>query len=415
MTTLPGKPAPHLDVSALLNASEAAAPAEGVDAVAAALGGMLGAKEVSFLIADISGGALVRLTRAPGADQAGQRPAHERVPLSGSVQGEALRTQQVLQASAADGVWLYAPVTQRGDTVGVLELLLDGPVEPAVVRAVSQAAHALAYVVIADRRFSDLYEWGQRTSPLMLAAEIQRRLVPASFTCEAGQFSLSGWFIPADEAGGDTFDYILDRETLHLSITDAMGHGVGAAQLATLAVGSLRNSRRRGAGVVEMAQTASRAVDEHAGQDQFITGQVLRLELTSGALEIVNAGHVAPLLVRDGVVENLALDADPAFGIGPEMPYRVQHRQLEPGDRLVLLTDGMYERNAEAAQIDKLLTTLTDLHPREAVQAMTAAVLKATEGSVLDDATALVLDWYGGPARERGAKAGAGIGLASGS
>jgi len=142
---------------------------------------------------------------------------------------------------------------------------------------------------------------------------------------------------------------------------------------------------------------------------------VLRLDLASGELDIVNAGHVNPLLVRGGVVENLALDADPAFGIGPEMPYRLQHRQLEPGDRLVLLTDGMYERNAEAAQIDKLLTTLADLHPREAVQAMTAAVLEATEGRVLDDATALVLDWYGGPARERGADAGAGIGLASGS
>jgi len=397
----------------LLSAAEAAAPAEGVDAVALALAGMLGATKVSFLIADVSGGALVRLTRAPGASPAGQRPAHERVAISGSVQGTALRTQQVLQSPAADGVWLYAPVTQRGETVGVLELLLDGPVTPAVVRSVSQAAHALAYVVIADRRYSDLYEWGQRTSPLMLAAEIQRRLLPASYTCEAGQFSMSGWLIPANEAGGDTFDYILDRDTLHLSMTDAMGHGVKAAQLATLAVGSLRNSRRRGAGVVEMAQTASRAVADYGGPDQFVTGQVVRLDLASGALELVNAGHVNPLLVRDGVVDNLALEADPVFGVWPKLPYRLQHRRLEPGDRLVLLTDGMYERNAEAAQIDKLLTTLADLHPREAVQVLTAAVQQAADGNVLDDATALVLDWYGGPARDRDAGAGAGIGLAS--
>ena len=82
--------------------------------------------------------------------------------------------------AADDGVWLYAPVTQRGETVGVLELLLAGPAGPAVVSSVSQAAHALAFVVIADRRYSDLYEWGQRSSPLALAAEIQRRLLPAS-------------------------------------------------------------------------------------------------------------------------------------------------------------------------------------------------------------------------------------------
>jgi len=374
---------------------------------------MLGAKEVSFLIADISGGVLVRLTRAPKTGPAAQRPAHERVDIAGSVQGTALRTQRVQQVLASDGVWLHAPVTQRGETVGVLELLLDGPVEPAVERSVSQAAHALAYVVIADRRYSDLYEWGQRTSPLELSAEIQRRLLPTSYTCEASQFSMSGWLIPANEAGGDTFDYILDRDTLHLSMTDAMGHGVQAAQLATLGVGSLRNSRRRGAGVVEMAQTASRAVAEHARQDQFVTGQVLRLDLASGALDLVNAGHPNPLLVRGGVVDDLALDADPAFGVSPGLPYQVQRRQLEPGDRLVLLTDGMYERNAGAAQIDTLLATLTDLHPREAVQVLTDSVLKATGGKMLDDATALVLDWYGGPARDRGTNAGAGIGLAS--
>ena len=403
-----------LDVSALLDAAEAAAPAAGVDALAAALARMLGAKEVSFLIADISGGTLVRLTRTPTDGPAAQRPPAEQVPIADSPQGSALRTQRVQQVDAPDGVWLFAPVTQRGESVGVLELLIAGPAGPAVLAAVSQAAHALAFVVIADRRYSDLYEWGQRSTPLALAAEIQRRLLPASYTCEAGQFSLSGWLIPANEAGGDTFDYILDRDTLHLSITDAMGHGVEAAQLATLAVASLRNSRRRGAGVLEMAQTASRVLAEHGREDQFVTGQVLRVDLATGQVELVNAGHMRPLLVRDGEVTQLPLAADPVFGVWPDMPYQLQRFDLVVGDRLVLLTDGMYERNAEAAAVDQLLPTLHDLHPREAVQALTAAVLTATEGDVLDDATALVLDWYGGPTRDRGAVAGAGRGLASG-
>jgi serine phosphatase RsbU (regulator of sigma subunit) len=404
---------PTLDVGALLDAAEAAPPAEGVDAVAEALAQMLGATEVSFLIADISGGALIRLARAPRIDPAARRSTNERVPINDSGQGDALRTQQVRQVPSVDGTWIYAPVTQRGESVGVLELLLSGPVDDDVVRSVSRASHALAFVVIADRRFSDLYEWGQRSSQLSLAAEIQRRLLPASYTCEAGQFSLSGWLIPANEAGGDTFDSILDREILQLSITDAMGHGVQAAHLATLAVGSLRNSRRNGAGVLEMAQTASQAVAEHAGPDQFVTGQVLRIELATGHVQLVNAGHQRPMLVRGGVATQLAIDADPVFGVLPDRAYSVQHLQLEAGDRLVLLTDGMYERNAEAAAVDQLLPTLQDLHPRESVQALTAAVLAATHGDVLDDATALVLDWYGGPARDRATTAGAGTGLAS--
>ena len=404
---------PRLDVSALLDAVEAAAPAEGVDALADLLADMLWAEEVSFLIADISGGALARLARAPRSASAAQRAAPAQVLIADTPQGTALRTQQVQQEARPDGVWLYAPVTERGETVGVLELLLDEPPTSDTLRLVCEAAHALAFVVIADRRFSDLYEWGQRSTPLALAAEIQRRLLPASYTCEASQFSLSGWLIPADEAGGDTFDYIVGRDVLHLSITDAMGHGVQAAQLATLAVASLRNSRRRGAGVLEMAQTASRALADHGRPDQFVSGQVLRLALATGRIEIVNAGHVSPLLVRAGVVTQVPLKADAVFGVLPDEPYRLQHVQLQPGDRLVLMTDGMYERNAAAAHVDQLLPTLSDLHPREAVQTLTAAVLAVTKENLLDDATSLVLDWYGGPARGRRSTSGASRGVAS--
>ena len=71
---------------------------------------------------------------------------------------------------------------------------------------VARAAHALAYVVIANRRFTDLFAWGQRSVPLSLAAEIQHRLLPGSYTCEAGQFTLAAWLEPAGNVGGDTFD-----------------------------------------------------------------------------------------------------------------------------------------------------------------------------------------------------------------
>ena len=119
---------------------------------------------------------------------------------------------------------------------------------------VAFAAHALAYVVIANRRFTDLFEWGQRSVPLSLAAEIQHRLLPGAYTCEAGQFTLAGWLEPAGNVGGDTFDFALERDMLHFSMTDAMGHEVAAALLATLMVGGLRNARRAGVGLAEQAR-----------------------------------------------------------------------------------------------------------------------------------------------------------------
>ncbi|HVE98487.1 MAG TPA: PP2C family protein-serine/threonine phosphatase [Mycobacteriales bacterium] len=399
-----------VDLRALLDAAESASPTEGVDALAAELAKMVGAAEVSFLIADIAGGTLVRLARAAidgGAVR--DREPEDTVTIDGTAAGAAMRTQtvQFVPPTDGEGTWVLAPVTERGEAVGVLELLLPYEPDEHTVSYLAAAAHALAYVVIADRRYTDLYEWSSRSAPLTLEAEIQRRLLPLSYTCEAGQFSLGGWLVPATAAGGDTFDFALDREVLHLSITDAMGHGVGAALLATLGVGSLRNSRREKRTLVEHALRANRALIDHAKGDQFLTGQLLRVELSTGRVEVVNAGHVLPLVVRDGVPTEMKLHADAAFGIDANTAYRLQEFSLIPGDRLVLLTDGMFERNAAEADVVGLLSEIGDLHPREAVQVLTAAVASASKWNLDDDATALVLDWYGGPDQTRHASSGA--------
>lgn len=403
-----------VDLRTLLDAVEAASPTQGVSVLAAELAKMVGAAEVSFLIADVAGGTLVRLARS-GNESARERESADTVPLEGTAAGTALRTQtvQMVPVPEGDEVWLLAPVTERGEAVGVLELLLPYQPDPQTVDYVADAAHALAYVVIADRRYTDLYEWNSRSAPLTLEAEIQRRLLPLSYTCEAGQFTLGGWLVPATAAGGDTFDFALDRDVLHMSITDAMGHGVAAALLATLGVGSLRNSRREGLPLVEHAREANRALVHHANSDQFLTGQLFRVELATGLVEVVNAGHVVPLLVRGGTPVEVKLDADPPFGIVVEADYRLQEFRLLPGDRLVLLTDGMLERNAKDADVVGLLSEIGPLHPREAVQALTAAVVAASKEQLEDDATVLVLDWYGGPDQTRDASSGASADRAS--
>jgi len=139
----------------------------------------------------------------------------------------------------------------------VLELSLPESPDEQTLVDVAFAAHALAYVVIANRRFTDLFEWGQRSVRLSLAAEIQHRLLPGAFTCEGGQFTLAAWLEPAGEIAGDSFDFAIERDTLHLSMSDARGHAVGAAILATLFVGALRNARRAGVGLAEQARLAN--------------------------------------------------------------------------------------------------------------------------------------------------------------
>lgn len=92
---------------------------------------------------------------------------------------------------------MLAPITERGEALGLLELELPEEPSPAVVDEVRRTAHGLGYVVIASRRHTDLYEWGQRSTPFSLSAEIQRRLLPAAYTCEAGSFTLAAWLEPA--------------------------------------------------------------------------------------------------------------------------------------------------------------------------------------------------------------------------
>jgi serine phosphatase RsbU (regulator of sigma subunit) len=405
-----------IDVRALLARVEDGAPVEAAESVAAELAELLGARAATFLVADFSGRALVRLASVARASEAVRTQAAENaetVPLAGTRYDQVLRSQQVDVRELGDGVRLIAPVTDRGDAIGLLELDLPRYPTDDEVAEVAAGAHALAYVVIAARRHTDLFEWGQRTTHFSLAAEIQRRLLPSSYTCEAGQFTLAGWLEPASSVGGDTFDYVLDRRTLQLSVSDAVGHQVSAALLATLLVGALRNARRRGLPLEEQARYANEALTEHAPLGQFVTGQLVRVDLTTGRATVVNAGHPFPLRLREGRVSEVELAIDPPFGVEPGRSFSVQEFPLEPGDRIVFLTDGMQERNAASLDVADTLAATAGLHPREVVHELGAAVLRATGGDLRDDATMMCLDWYGGPLRRRDSDYGSDRRLAS--
>src|SRR3954471_18944975 len=117
---------PVIDVGALLEKVEAAAPIDAVEAVATALGDMVRAREVALLIADFTGRAVVRLTsagRVAGARSHGVEQA-ETLPLSGTVYEQVLRTQQVDVAALDGGARMIVPVTDRGDAIGLLEVVL---------------------------------------------------------------------------------------------------------------------------------------------------------------------------------------------------------------------------------------------------------------------------------------------------
>jgi serine phosphatase RsbU (regulator of sigma subunit) len=431
--------APAEPLSQVLDAAEDASPLQAVEAVTGALAAALNAEAAFFLIADVSGRGFVRLSHVtPGraADGAGRvgdaggvrfddQERAESLPFDGGPAEEALRTQMVQvvapspRTAAGNGSdqWVVlAPVTERGEALGLLRLTLPDEPPAAVLAQIARIGHVLAFVVIANRRHTDLFEWAQRSASFSLPAEIQRRLLPAAFTCEAGAFVLSAWLEPAATIGGDTFDYSLARDALHLSMTDAMGHGVASALTATLCVGSLRNTRRAGGSLLEQAAVANRALLEHASltsTEGFATGLLGRIDLRTGRLSLVNAGHVSPYLCRAGAVTKVQLPVNLPMGLFADTKYHSTDLDLETGDRLVLVTDGMLERNAATLDLIAEISLSRALHPREATRRLTDKVLETCQPALADDATMLVLDWHGEHGGDRTTRSGAEQSLAS--
>ncbi|MBE3202575.1 serine/threonine-protein phosphatase [Frankia sp. CH37] len=399
---------------------ERAAPADAADVLTTRLQEDLGALGAAFLIADYSSDVLARFSRARDGAM-----VMEKVRIRGTLQGRVLRTQRPSSDLDGDRLLIVAPVTARGEAIGVIEVVFPAPAAEHGAGAapvgsttadldhltteISHAAHLFAYTVVLNRRYTDLFEWGRRSVPLELAAEIQRRLLPDSFTCESAQATIAGWLEPSASVAGDTFDYSFGPGDLYLSLTDAMGHGLAAALLATVTVNGLRNVRRA-PGPRDLAATADHVnalMVEHSNPEQFVTGLLFHIDLPTGALRAVNAGHIPFYLLRDGMVEEIGWPPEPAFGMFPETAYAVHHLQLRAGDRLLLVTDGMVDRNAARIDLPAQLAANSHLHPRELVQHLARLVLDACDGDLQDDATVMCLDWHQRSGRQRRVSSGA--------
>lgn len=360
--------------------------------VAAALEETFGARAVHLYLADYGEASLEVLDGDHGGSTS--------LPVEGTSAGRCYRRQEAV-ADTADGWAVYLPVSVRAERLGVLEVRLAAEPVPQAARAMAQVATAVAYVIISARRYTDFFERVRRRRNLGLAAELQWELLPV-LAYDGAEFSLAGALEPAYEVAGDNFDYAVGPDRVSLSVTDGMGHGLRAAMVTSLVVTTTRNARRGGASLLEQVRAANAVVcQEFGSSDHYATVLAAEVDLSTGAAWAVDAGHPPAWLHRQGQVSRLILDPDLPVGLFDEWDYRAQPFALEPGDRLVLYSDGVVEAGPRRGDVFGPERFATLIHqyrhepPNEFVRRVIREVLVHRGGDLADDATLLCLDWRG--------------------
>jgi serine phosphatase RsbU (regulator of sigma subunit) len=357
----------------------------------------VGGRDVSILLQDYGQLYLVPL---PGMRLVVGEPE----PIGDSHAGTAFLHAIPVEVPQAGGVRMFLPLLDGSDQVGVLALTLNA-VDDDDRRLLRRLAGLVADILVTKHHYTDQFFLARRREPMSLAAEIQWSLLPP-LAMSVPQAAVAGILEPAYDVAGDSFDYALNDDILHLAIVDAMGHGLDAATMATVAIGAYRHARRAGIGLAEIYTFMDQAVAEQFGPDHFVTAQMMRLNITTGQLHWVNAGHPAPLLIRDHeVVQQLNSPTTLPVGFGGDEP-QLSEQTLQRGDRVLCFTDGLIEeRGAGGEQFgeEQLIDWVSRIeHTEEGLRAVVRSLshaLKQERGGITsDDATLFLIEWRGGAA-----------------
>jgi phosphoserine phosphatase RsbU/P len=323
------------------------------------------------------------------------------VPIEGTLAGRAFTTIQPVQSPATATLWL--PLVDGSDRLGAVELHLPPPLEisdPVVQAGAAEFVRMIGYAVVAKLPYGDSLRRGRRSRPMSVAGELLWRLLPP-LTFAAENISLAAIIEPCYDVGGDAFDYAVDDDVARIGIFDAVGHDLNATVTAMLTVSAVRSARAAGLDVAALARAADSALLRYSDQLPFTTAILADIDLVGGVVRYVGAGHPPAVLVRDRkVVATLDRGRRTPLGI-LDGDCVVGEAVLEPGDRLLLYTDGVTEArddNGVTFGLDRLVDFVErhdadGLPPPEMLRRLRHAVLRHQNGRLQDDATLMIVEW----------------------
>ncbi|MFF5447617.1 PP2C family protein-serine/threonine phosphatase [Streptomyces sp. NPDC012888] len=384
--------------TAVERALRRAAPHALLEAVQGALAAHYAAESVDLLMADYAMTILQPVSALPYTA--------EPVPVHTSAPGRAFGAQEpyVETDKRTGSATAHLPISVRGDRLGVLSVRLRADaLDEATAGELADVAEVLGYGIVVAERDTDLYLQARRADRLTLAAEMQWQLLPGR-SCSRPEYDLGAQLEPAYAIYGDNFDWSTSADHLTLTVTNGMGEGIEAALLTNLAINALRNARRAGLSLTDQVCLADQAVYGHYQGAVHLSVLHLRFDLATGETEIIDAGSPKMWRLRHGKAEPIELEAQLPLGMFEDTVYTVQRFQVEAGDRLLFVSDGVYdvaspagERYSERALVRAMANTR--LLPPSQVPRAVLQELSGHRGPIDadDDAMVVCLDWHGRP------------------
>ena len=327
------------------------------------------------------------------------------VAVEGTVAGRAYQFGEIFSGGEGRERVLWVPMVDGADRAGVLRVGLGLEADDDVLRRRCWALSGLlGHILISKVPYSERLRWLRSGASLSASADLMWQLVPPRTFADDG-LVVTALLEPWDQVAGDAYDYAVNAGDAFFAVFDGAGHDLQAGHGTSLAITAIRLARRQG--VTDLAALAAHA-DEllaaEGGRAQFVTAVLASLDTATGLLQYLLAGHPPPLLLRGRrSVKELAHPPRTPLGVrGPrsDQPI-VGQEQLEPGDRLLLYSDGIVEaRNAHGEFFgeDRLVdftqrAELAGLPVPETLRRLTAAVLAHQGGRLQDDATLVLVDW----------------------
>ena len=231
---------------------------------------------------------------------------------------------------------------KRGDFLGVLYMDSRRPAASKLDRQILDVLARDAASILDNARLVERERERQRLEQeINIARDIQQALLPRDFR-EYPHLAVTGFNLPCLAVGGDYFDVfpLSDGRTAFL-IADVSGKGLGAAILTTMLQGAL-SGMTLGIDPASVFNHVNRFLCDHSEVGRYATMFFGTLD-QEGHLEFINAGHPSPILIRRGAAEEAFTEGSYPVGLVPEAEYTAVCLKLEPGDTLVLFSDGVTE------------------------------------------------------------------------